>query len=502
MFSSSGFFIHRCCALIARKKSLCEITFATTIIYPQKRSIITIAAEKMEEASSSVSALPASMQEYLIHFAQVHETFRKPELESLAALFNIEYKLLQYSEKSPFARIALRSNTDAKLLISRSILGKAIYELWGSGHTYPEIHADVKKRTSDLWHLYKTCSFRFSFECYNGNRTEPKKKELIEGFSYVGFDGPIRMKNAQETFTIMEDFEATSIQETDRLAALNLEEKTAVPSCNPTHLDEPHQLYLGRLIGKSSRAVVEIYDLKKRNYIGTTSMDAELSLVTANMAHAAPGKLAYDPFVGTGSFAVACAHFGAVTFGSDIDGRMIRGTKAGKSLRSNFDQYKIVDRYGDMFVSDLTNSPLGRFGGGNGDRSDRIFDAIICDPPYGVREGLKVLGSRDPNRPKAPTIIDGIAQHTLRDYVPPKRPYSFEKMLNDIMNFASIHLVTGGRLCIWLPTADEDTHEFTIPTHSNLKLESVCVQSFNKCTRVKEWHYPLSKKFWLTRYAI
>ncbi|KAF3929308.1 hypothetical protein AA313_de0208555 [Arthrobotrys entomopaga] len=368
----------------------------------------------MEEtpSASSMSELPASMQEYVIHFAQVHETFRKPELESLAALFNIEYKLLQYTEKSPFARIALKSNADAETLISRSILGKAIYELWGSGHTYPEIHADVKKRTSTRWHLYKTCSFRFSFECYNGNRTEPKKKELIEQFSYVGFDGPIRMKNAQETFTIMEDFEATSIQETDRLAALNLEEKTAVPSCNPTHLDEPHQLYLGRLIGKSSRAAAEIYDLKKRNYIGTTSMDAELSLVTANMAHAAPGKLVYDPFVGTGSFAVACAHFGAVTFGSDIDGRMIRGTKAGKSLRSNFEQYKLVDRYGDMFVSDLTNSPLGRSGSGNSDRSDRIFDAIICDPPYGVREGLKVLGSRDPNRPKVPTIIDGIAQHT------------------------------------------------------------------------------------------
>ncbi|KAF3165307.1 hypothetical protein TWF225_001255 [Orbilia oligospora] len=449
-------------------------------------STISVEMAATADSLALVSNLPPPMREYLIHFAQVHETFRKPELESLAKLFNIDYEILQYSEKAPFARIALKSNEAAKTLISRSILSKAIYELWGTGTTYDEVHTSVKSRTSHLWHLYKTCSFKFGFESFNGMRTESHKKELIESFSYVGFDGPIRMKNPDELFVIMEDYEATSMVDLERFAALNIDEKAETPSRNPTHLDEPHQIYFTRFIGKSSRPIIETYDLKKRNYIGTTSMDAELSLVTANMAHVGPGKLAYDPFVGTGSFAVACAHFGAVTFGSDIDGRMIRGTKSGKSLRSNFKQYKIMDRYGDMFVSDLTNSPLGRFGAtpeGGKKRSEQIFDAIICDPPYGVREGLKVLGSRDPSRPKVPTIIDGVAQHTLKDFVPPKRPYSFDKMLNDIMNFASTHLVPNGRLCIWLPTADEDFNEFSVPAHRNLKLESICVQNFNKWSR-------------------
>ncbi|KAF3909852.1 hypothetical protein ABW21_db0204994 [Orbilia brochopaga] len=434
-------------------------------------------------SSSPLSSLPAPMREYVIHFAQVHETFRKPELEALAALHNIEFKLLNYTEKSPFAKIALKSDDDAKLLISRAILVKAIYELWGSGQTYAAVHTDVKTRTAHLWPRYKTTSFKFDFECYNGARSEPQKTSLIESFSYVGFDGPIRMKNPEQLFVVMEDYEATSILEPDRLAALQLDEKLATPSCNPTHLDEPHQIYLGRYLGKSSRAAVEVYDLKKRNYIGTTSMDAELSLITANMALVAPGKLAYDPFVGTGSFVVACAYFGGLVFGSDIDGRMIRGSKLGKTLRSNFSQYKTEAHYGDMFVSDLTNSPLGRFGSVDGGRSEQIFDAIVCDPPYGVREGLKVLGSRDPSRPKEPTIIDGIAQHTLKGYIPPKRPYSFDAMINVIMNFASTHLVAHGRLCMWLPTADEDLHEFTIPSHRNLTLESVCVQNFNKWAR-------------------
>jgi len=39
----------------------------------------------------------------------------------------------------------------------------------------------------------------------------------------------------------------------------------------------------------------------------------------------APGKIIYDPFAGTGSLLYAVAHWGAYVFGSDIDGRQMRG---------------------------------------------------------------------------------------------------------------------------------------------------------------------------------
>lgn len=119
-------------------------------------------------------------------------------------------------------------------------------------------------------------------------------------------------------------------------------------------------------------------------------MDSELALITANLAHASAGKLFYDPFVGTGSFPVAAAHFGALAFGSDIDGRSIRGAGKGGGVAANFAQYGLGHLLGGMFVADLTNTPLraGR----------RLWDGIVCDPPYGVREGLKVLGRRDPER--------------------------------------------------------------------------------------------------------
>ena len=189
------------------------------------------------------------------------------------------------------------------------------------------------------------------------------------------------MKGAEQEFFISEDWELYA-------AALGI--------------DTPKSVHLGRFLGCSERDIVGKYDLKKRKYISTTSMDAELALITANITLAAPGKLFYDPFVGTGSFPVACAHFGALAFGSDIDGRSIRG-KGKANLLANFVQYGLTEQFGDSFVADLTNTPL---------RAARLFDGIVCDPPYGVREGLKVLGSRDPTKGKEPLIRDGVAAHT------------------------------------------------------------------------------------------
>lgn len=192
------------------------------------------------------------------------------------------------------------------------------------------------------------------------------------------------------------------------------------PFAQERGIEEPLYRYLGRRLGGSSRELVQKLDLKKRAYISTTSMDAELSLVTANVALAAPGKMFYDPFVGTGSFPVAAAQMGAMCWGSDIDGRSVRGDEKeqkGKNLKanlkSNFEQYGLLAGMGDMFAADLTNSPIrrvplraktgqGEEGTTNGHARDEkrtpIFDGIICDPPYGVREGLRVLGVRDPEK--------------------------------------------------------------------------------------------------------
>jgi tRNA (guanine10-N2)-methyltransferase len=129
-----------------------------------------------------------------------------------------------------------------------------------------------------------------------------------------------------------------------------------------------------------------------------------------------------DPFVGTGSFLVACAHFQGYTMGADIDGRQLRGRSAyvnpeamtqsklpnrireckrelsmikdndRKSVYDNIQQYGMERRVVDNVVCDLAHHPW---------RKVALWDAIVCDPPYGVRAGAKKIGS-------SPMILDPV----------------------------------------------------------------------------------------------
>lgn len=238
------------------------------------------------------------------------------------------------------------------------------------------------------------------------------------------------------------------------------------------YAEKPYKLYFGRLIAEGGRNAMVKYDLKKRKYISTTSMDSELALITANITKAAPGRLFYDPFVGTGSFPIACSHYGATTLGSDIDGRSVRGTPD-RNIVTNFVQYNLTNWWLDSFVSDLTNTPL---------RLTRCLDGIICDPPYGVREGLKVLGRKHGDGLEA-VMIDGVPAHLRPGFIAPKKAYSFDLMLDDILEFAVITLVDGGRLSMWMPTANDEDIEHAIPQHQALKLVACCIQNFNKWSR-------------------
>lgn len=268
------------------------------------------------------------------------------------------------------------------------MLSKAIYELWGSGDNYESLHSSVKGESSGQWNLYIQSTFKFTIDTYHGKRSASQQRALIDSFRYLGFNGQINMTNPEQEFVVFEEWgEHASHKERREDELLK-------------------RLFFGRLIANSRRSVIDRYDLKKRPYISTTSMDAELTMVTANLALAGSGKIVYDPFVGTGSFLVAAAESGAYVYGSDIDGRSFRA-KGGKGIEAgigkNLDHYGLRDRFLDCWIGDLIHSPLRR-------SEEGFLDAIVCDPPYGVREGLKILGARD-GRTKEEVIIDGVASY-------------------------------------------------------------------------------------------
>ena len=301
----------------------------------------------------------------------------------------------------PFAVVRLPDGGSIADVASRAILVQSVYELWGEGRDYESLHASVKSIAVKEIPKYRYTSFKFTFDSFQGSKTSATQCQLIESFSWLDFRGVISMKAAEQSFVIFEEYPSLDNPADTTHKARKFGEI-------------PTKLYLGRLVGLGSRDLINKYSLKKRSYLSTTSMDAEMSLVMANMIHARPGSLIFDPFVGTGSLTISCAHFGAAVFGSDIDPRALRG-KNGLGLKSNFQQYETSDQDLGSFTSDLVNTPLRGWSGpsatGNSTHCCEWLDGIVCDPPYGVREGLKTLGHRnDPDR-KIHYSADGQALH-------------------------------------------------------------------------------------------
>ncbi|KAF9363199.1 hypothetical protein BGX34_004663 [Mortierella sp. NVP85] len=406
------------------------------------------------------------MPHFLIQFAQQHEEFRLPELEALATIENVQmtYNPDDYSLESPFLIVEVESAEKAALLLNRAILIKTIIELWGTGSSWDELIDKVKEHP-ERWPPYLYTTFKFSVVTFGGTIEMKDKPEIIDRFAFTGFLGKIDLKNPEEEFLLIADYGID-------------------PNCKIAHT-----FYMGRLVGHGKRDLIEKFNVKKRRYIGNTTMDAELSLIMANQALCGPGKLVYDPFVGTGSFLMTCAHFGAMTMGSDIDGRQIRG-KGKASVHSNSEQYGLTGRVLDTLVFDICHAPWRKVNGG-------IFDAIVTDPPYGVRAGAKTLGRKDSAKQATEprmAVDEGVYAHLLPDYIPPTKPYEMSQVVADLLMFAVKNLVRGGRLVYWLPTVTEDYSIDDLPTHPCMELISNCEQAFGQWSRrlitmekVKDW---------------
>lgn len=138
-----------------------------------------------------------------------------------------------------------------------------------------------------------------------------------------------------------------------------------------------------------------------RPYQAPTCLDHDLAFLAVNMAQVKQHDFVYDPFVGSASTLISAAHFGAVTFGSDLDLRVILGSSVGRKAydpeltesvikkaeagsaeaQGQFNMFTNFRHYGglsmpEVFAQDILHPAL---------LQRPIFDAIICDPPYGVK---------------------------------------------------------------------------------------------------------------------
>ncbi|TBU39613.1 tRNA guanosine-2'-O-methyltransferase [Dichomitus squalens] len=380
--------------------------------------------------------------QYLFVFAQVHEDFRIPELLSISELYGFEIKFPERLEdrdtSRPFMLLELESEEHARLLSRRCILIRYVCEFYARGKSYEEVHEHNRARSS-LWEKYiEDTSFKFLVTAFNHTIPQWRQRDVVESFSYMDFRGKIDMKNPDITLTVFEEYP-------DKHGTTR--EKTE----GDGQFDE---VWFGRLIEVgSARPLVKTFDVKKRVYYGNTSMEAEISLLMANQTLASPGKLIYDPFIGTGSMAYTTAHFGAFVLGSDIDGRQMRGKTKPPGIIRAAAQYGVASRIVDLCTFDVTQNPW---------RCGNLFDAIITDPPYGVRAGAKRLG-RKSNRPPREAPAPAHAERPDdQPYIPPMKPYELSELARDLVILARYMLKPRGRLVFFLPTVTEEYEELDV----------------------------------------
>ncbi|KAJ3071915.1 hypothetical protein HDU98_004629 [Podochytrium sp. JEL0797] len=393
------------------------------------------------------------MPKFVLYFAQIHLNFRLAELRALAILENveIEFEPTELLEESPFLVVSLKSAEDAKKLLTRSILIKEVIELWAEGETMDELIEQVKQIPLEKHTPYLTSSFKFNVVVFGNTFSKPEQVATIERFAFLPYEGDIDLKKPDNVFQVYLDY-------------------YDFPTRGLPIPEKPLRCFWGPFVSEGDRSgLIQRYDLKKRGYLGTTSMDAELSLIMSNVALAKAGSFVLDPFVGTGSFLLTSSHFGAFTLGSDIDGRQIRGKGNNKNIASNAKQYDLSNRILGQVVCDIAHHPW---------REVEFWDAIVTDPPYGVRAGAKKIAINSKTPPKTSiTNPDGTYK------LPQTVPYELEDVMSDLISFAAKHLTPRGRLVYWLPTVTETYSPKDVPRHKRLRLVDNCEQNFGKWAR-------------------
>ncbi|KAG6896803.1 hypothetical protein C0992_005953 [Termitomyces sp. T32_za158] len=339
--------------------------------------------------------------------------------------------------------IGLDHEDNALILARRCILVKFVYEFYGQGSTYDELHTSTRKNEAKWASYIPEASFRFIVTAHNHKIPQFRQRTVVESFAYMNLLGRIEMKNPQVVFGCFEEY-------TNRNGIVR-----------GRHEGDGHfrQAYFGRLLEEgSARHLVGKFDVKKRVYYGNTSMEAEISLLMANQTLAAPGKLIYDPFMGTGSMAYTTSHFGALVFGSDIDGRQMRGKGTTPGVMRAARQYGTESRILDLCTFDMTRNPW---------RCGSLFDAIVTDPPYGVRAGAKRLGrKKEMSGDKLKQMLEyrNLPRTDDQPYFPPTKPYELSHLAVDLVLFARHLLKPGGRLVFFLPTVTDEYEEVDIQT--------------------------------------
>lgn len=327
-----------------------------------------------------------------------------------------------------------------KFICSRAILIKAVYELWTFSTDLTSLIAQTKNLDSVTLNALteSTNTWSLSVTSFGKTLTNQEKEEIRNNFRFLDMKGRVSITSPEIDLHVVLD--------------------NSLFMTNVDNLAHTIAFYFGRKVCDGGmKEELKKYSLKKRSYLGPTSLDDMLAFILANLALVQPGYILYEPFVGTGSIVVALHHLKALAIGSDIDPRVLRGdmyagsdqptkqqkqqqykqrkeentTSQGKKrdVLSNFEEYnlalpELVRLDVHLFDRHFTFSDV------NHDLTTGFFDAIVTDPPYGIRAGARKTGSKE-------EVDYTLTEEKRSDYVPKTQPYAVEEVMLDLLHLAA-----------------------------------------------------------------
>jgi DNA modification methylase len=156
----------------------------------------------------------------------------------------------------------------------------------------------------------------------------------------------------------------------------------------------------------TARQIVDRSVIRKRPFIHTTTLPSDLSLLMTNLGKVDNNSTVLDPFCGSGSLLLTCAMLGAKTIGSDIDTELLSSTprklftkptpsrpKRGTEEVCIYDSFRELNVLEPILLAGFDiqqNDAVKKLRKAN---ENKYYDAIITDPPYGIRESQSQLSN-------------------------------------------------------------------------------------------------------------
>ncbi len=380
-------------------------------------------------------------------------------------------------------------------ILSKCTLIRCAVELWGIGidldtcaKKFLSLSENAVGKTLLSRYMEKSSTWKITVHTLGSKFSREEQNAMRFKFSCVDFPGKIRMVDPTHEYIIIREI------------ALNPKGGPIYPRRGLQKEILPHHdklpplaVYYGRILGGKRdwrEKKWEKYNLKKRTYLGPTSMDSELSLIMTNLGRVQKGSICFDPFVGTGSILLTCALKGGYCVGTDIDIRVLRGRSDDENIFCNFKQYNLGRP--ELIRSD--NAIYHR----HYRTVKPMYDAIITDPPYGIRAGARKSGSKfDQPRP--------VLEEHRHDHIAQTKIYPVSDVMADLLDVAARTLVMGGRLVYIIPSMTDFDIKSDLPQHECLELKYISYQPLQlelgrrmvTMEKVKEYN-PVDKEKYLS----